>query len=1165
MAFYRIKYKIGFYDKNNNYYEAWLKKKDYTGTASYIKSGTQPCVISLLTSDDILEPIKGQELVLQLISVTDYQFSEFFSANDREFIVELHPDQDIAVARMILTSIDSGATADPSIDITFTNYSTNTGQLPEADFNVLYNLNQSWLPKATITLYWEYDQGGVHYKKEISKVSNISGSESIAQLAQAIITNISDSSFTGTYVSGGHGTIVAADFIHSNGLPISNTLLTIHSSSALVGVSCGNFSLGIDPDSFSIRIGYERSKKVNGLTLRWYDYASGIFAAKSGETIIQLCDRIAAAIDNTPAGIFYYSIEADSATDFDWNTDLADYFGVDVANWVIRASHNGSGTITFTLESGGADYNNEDITFYGDVGDTGEFIISPVQTGYHTLLFTGGVSTNISYTIQVDTGSGFATLVSYTKSTGDTLIDIIEALVNLINTTTSYTSEVDPNDSRALLIYPPSGQTGEGWHTQWVLTGTSTGISEDFSLVNPSITTWKGFVIPNLYREPHKNEPYEVSLSATDGIGDLKSYDFLDVLDNEITGDISLMQAIVVCLSKTGLDLKIIEGINIYEDNFDNTSNDSPLDQSFVDAILFKNKKCDEVLRDILTEFVARIYQYNGYWIIEHIPGTYTSQYRRIFDKDGNYESVTSEYNEITLFGGNVNYIIAGSGTIEIEPAYKEIRTRYDYGTKIQLLKNASFDNLLLDGTTWLRNGPAYWFPGESYGYPSVMQDLGDNYSYTGTTGYLYQSFYLEANSDHKYRITTKTMFFDDTPGGVTPSEFSKLMIKLTGTSNTYYADNNGEWQITETFISLDYENKKWIATDLLINSLPEDGTLQFRLYHMHLSVAVSNCWVGWDYATFAVIANIPNGEYAATRYEDSYKLYNTIKELTFFAADVPNISSRATVFSNVLKNSDGEPLRTWDTGKTLTSIARYELLKQYGRYGQRLVADIYSETCSFNHIIKDSTNNNKKFLINGASWDIRANIFSGEWVEIAKPLLSETIVEIFMPWEEEKTGNETYNPVSGGGTNNVIAEIPADVLRESDVLDILTSNSPYTPLSANQGRVLKALIDAITLKLNEAYTALTSNSSVSWDTSQSLNKTWSIDGSYTLTLTNFSNGMSGNIKITISATATITLAATGVTFKGNGSLASLAAGVYHLAWVCTSSTTIEWNIAQYS
>lgn len=98
-----------------------------------------------------------------------------------------------------------------------------------------------------------------------------------------------------------------------------------------------------------------------------------------------------------------------------------------------------------------------------------------------------------------------------------------------------------------------------------------------------------------------------------------------------------------------------------------------------------------------------------------------------------------------------------------------------------------------------------------------------------------------------------------------------------------------------------------------------------------------------------------------------------------------------------------------------------------------------------------------------------------------------------------------------------------------------------------------------------DTFAALTiTSSATTWNCSTGLNKTVSASADFTLTLTNFSSGMFGDLKLTVTAETTVTLAASGVTFKGNGSVTDLAAGVYHLCWVCTSSTTIEWNIAEY-
>jgi len=92
------------------------------------------------------------------------------------------------------------------------------------------------------------------------------------------------------------------------------------------------------------------------------------------------------------------------------------------------------------------------------------------------------------------------------------------------------------------------------------------------------------------------------------------------------------------------------------------------------------------------------------------------------------------------------------------------------------------------------------------------------------------------------------------------------------------------------------------------------------------------------------------------------------------------------------------------------------------------------------------------------------------------------------------------------------------------------------------------------------AYSALTDAATIIWDCSTGLNKTVSIATSRILSITEMSNGMSGDLILTVSSgTPTLTLPASS---RLNGSVSSLAAGVYHLCW--TYSTVFDFNIALY-
>ena len=91
-------------------------------------------------------------------------------------------------------------------------------------------------------------------------------------------------------------------------------------------------------------------------------------------------------------------------------------------------------------------------------------------------------------------------------------------------------------------------------------------------------------------------------------------------------------------------------------------------------------------------------------------------------------------------------------------------------------------------------------------------------------------------------------------------------------------------------------------------------------------------------------------------------------------------------------------------------------------------------------------------------------------------------------------------------------------------------------------------------------YVALTFASSLTWDCSTGLNKTLDCTGDFTLILSNKLNGMSGDLRLNVTAVTTITLP----TSKLNGSVTALAIGIYHLAWVY-DGTNLEFNIGLYA
>jgi hypothetical protein len=151
---------------------------------------------------------------------------------------------------------------------------------------------------------------------------------------------------------------------------------------------------------------------------------------------------------------------------------------------------------------------------------------------------------------------------------------------------------------------------------------------------------WLGYVISSNYSEAYLAPPYHVTIVATDGLADLKTYDYLDKDGNKYRDDQITLTAITEILSKTDLSINIQSAINRYEEDMDQTDTDDPLNQCKFNPETFYHggtKKCDEVLEEILKPFGARILQRNGKWCIYSIEEFVSAADYREFDSNGVY------------------------------------------------------------------------------------------------------------------------------------------------------------------------------------------------------------------------------------------------------------------------------------------------------------------------------------------------------------------------------------------------------------------------------------------------------------------------------------------------------------------------------------------------
>lgn len=130
-------------------------------------------------------------------------------------------------------------------------------------------------------------------------------------------------------------------------------------------------------------------------------------------------------------------------------------------------------------------------------------------------------------------------------------------------------------------------------------------------LVLLSINTsdvWSGFITPELYAAPWVDPPYDVTVTATDGLGELKRAVF------EGEGKVSLLSLIEGILANTGLDFPIYTLSTLQTDL--STSADTMLSTTYVNLDHMAGESMYDVLQSVLGSLHMTVRQDRERWLL---------------------------------------------------------------------------------------------------------------------------------------------------------------------------------------------------------------------------------------------------------------------------------------------------------------------------------------------------------------------------------------------------------------------------------------------------------------------------------------------------------------------------------------------------------------------
>lgn len=214
-----------------------------------------------------------------------------------------------------------------------------------------------------------------------------------------------------------------------------------------------------------------------------------------------------------------------------------------------------------------------------------------------------------------------------------------------------------------------------------------------------------GFITPDEGNAAFQDKPYEVRLSATNGLSLLKDIDLVDINGDPFDSDHTLMEYIAGALKQTGLELPIRTRCNYFNQQMANKGlgyENDMFAQAKLNYRTFQSSptefvSCYDALMIILDKF-CRLEYWNGYWQIkniaelQYIPNGFPDDFYVDYDANGANPVGYQETDNYAQVGKSVDiYPINEDQQIFSRFAIKSAKTIYNYIPWPEIPKNNKF------------------------------------------------------------------------------------------------------------------------------------------------------------------------------------------------------------------------------------------------------------------------------------------------------------------------------------------------------------------------------------------------------------------------------------------------------------------------------------------
>lgn len=543
-------------------------------------------------------------------------------------------------------------------------------------------------------------------------------------------------------------------------------------------------------------------------------------------------------------------------------------------------------------------------------------------------------------------------------------------------------------------------------------------ISKDVLTGSVDVKTmqWTGFVLPDIYREPYICVPYIVEVSASDGFGTLKNFDYKFYDGTNYSGILDTWSILKEILNKLNLwlDSVVINSLVETGDTQSNSGNsylNNPFTFIYVNLEAYEDKDCDFILREILKPFGCRIFQQGGKFWIERINDLAADTVDEFTDTYNNSNPAIIENTSLIIQMTNSAasdatkcVFLNQSQALEILPAWKNSKVKNELMHNTQLIYNGDFtfwDNDLIIG--WKKVYPT------TFAAINKIQISPDNFGteITGVSDTFVNANYIVSRKQ-KLKFSTldnfnlKIKFYIDSPPNsgtinarmyfqlvYVPPPFTTENYCNYDTSNLIYSfttDNDG------LFISINQESdlNTWREFSLITSlSANTEGYYFVRLFQIVqvLGIPGSRVYnsIKYDYVKLEVNLN-ENAteiiqEFLGTNFNNiSYKP----EILDVFHSDAPLADNSSVTYLNPFLLSDNTNTKEWGINQEPILRNLTDTIQAEHRFRTiKLSGTIYSKIFNFSRMIKDVNIPYSLFMVNFESFNIKKSEHEVELIEL--------------------------------------------------------------------------------------------------------------------------------------------------------------------------------------